>query len=80
MLPERIGAGIHLPACISRNRPSVEWEVSKMSTISVLIGGDVCPIRRSMPYFVKRDAQSIFSDLLVEFDEADLKLLILNVR
>ena len=40
----------------------------------VLIGGDVCPIRRNLPYFIEGDAESLFNDLLIEFRQADLSL------
>ena len=38
----------------------------------MLIGGDVCPIGRSTSYFINGDAQSIFGDLLAEFEQASL--------
>ena len=40
--------------------------------VNILIGGDVCPIRRNLPYFVRGDAETLFNDLLVEFEKADL--------
>jgi len=42
--------------------------------INVLIGGDVCPIGKNLPYFRDGDAESIFNDLLKEFHEADLSI------
>lgn len=42
--------------------------------INILIGGDVCPIGRNLPYFRDGDAKSIFNDLLVEFEKADLSI------
>lgn len=43
--------------------------------INVLIGGDVCPVRRNLSLFKDGDAESIFNDLLVEFEEADLSII-----
>ena len=40
--------------------------------VKVVIGGDICPVRRSMPYFINGDAQTIFNDLLSVFEKADL--------
>ncbi|MDL1979540.1 MAG: CapA family protein [Deltaproteobacteria bacterium] len=40
--------------------------------VDILIGGDVCPIRRSERYFVNGEVEAIFSDLLVELEKADL--------
>ncbi len=42
--------------------------------INILIGGDICPIGRNQPFFVRGDAKSIFGDLLVEFEKADLSV------
>ena len=42
--------------------------------IKVLVGADVAPIERSFPYFKEGDAKSIFNDLLVEFEKADLSI------
>lgn len=40
----------------------------------IVIGGDVCPINRNLPLFLKGDAQGIFNDLLPEFHAADLSI------
>lgn len=40
--------------------------------IHVVIGGDICPVGRSTPYFIDGDAPGIFNDLLNEFEKADL--------
>lgn len=42
--------------------------------ITVVIGGDLCPIGKNQPYFVAGDAESIFNDLLQEFEDADLSV------
>jgi poly-gamma-glutamate synthesis protein (capsule biosynthesis protein) len=42
--------------------------------VDILVGGDVCPIGRSTPYFGQGDAQAIFNDLLPEFKTADLTI------
>jgi poly-gamma-glutamate capsule biosynthesis protein CapA/YwtB (metallophosphatase superfamily) len=42
--------------------------------IQVVIGGDVCPIGRNLPYFRKGDAKSLFNDLLIEFERSDLAI------
>jgi len=42
--------------------------------INILIGGDVCPIGRNFSYFRDGNAQSIFNDLLPDFEKADLKM------
>lgn len=39
---------------------------------TVLIGADLCPIEGNQPYFEKGDAESLFHDLLPEFEAADL--------
>ena len=46
--------------------------------VDVIIGGDVCPIRRNQPFFKKGDAKGIFNDLLVEFEKADLSVVTLE--
>lgn len=43
--------------------------------VNVLIGGDIYPRGNVLPYFKKGDAQSIFNDLFVEFEEADLSII-----
>jgi poly-gamma-glutamate capsule biosynthesis protein CapA/YwtB (metallophosphatase superfamily) len=40
--------------------------------ITLLIGGDICPIGRNRAYFASGDAAGIFGDLLNEFEAADL--------
>jgi hypothetical protein len=45
-----------------------------MEMVKVLIGADVCPIRRNLSYFKNGDAKSIFNDLLEEFESADLSI------
>ena len=42
--------------------------------VTVLIGADICPIEGNRPYFEKGDARSLFNDLLVEFEQADLTI------
>jgi poly-gamma-glutamate synthesis protein (capsule biosynthesis protein) len=42
--------------------------------VTVLIGADLCPIEGNRPYFKAGDAQSLFNDLLVEFENADLSI------
>ncbi|UCD49589.1 MAG: CapA family protein [Phycisphaerales bacterium] len=42
--------------------------------VDILVGGDVCPIRRSRPYFREGDAQALFNDLMPEFEAADLTI------
>jgi poly-gamma-glutamate synthesis protein (capsule biosynthesis protein) len=41
---------------------------------TILIGADICPIEGNRPYFEKGDAKSLFNDLLVEFEQADLAI------
>ena len=41
---------------------------------SVIIGGDVCPIGRSLPLFVDGKAEEIFTDILCEFEHSDLTI------
>lgn len=48
--------------------------MDKNKTVKILIGGDVCPIGRNLPYFIDGDAKSIFNDLLPEFEKADLSI------
>lgn len=43
-------------------------------TQKVLIGGDLCPIGRSMPLFEAGKAQAFFNDLLPEFEKADFSV------
>src|SRR5258708_7141633 len=43
-----------------------------MKEIKIIIGGDICPIRRNADYFCKGDARGLFNDLLEEFEAADL--------
>ena len=43
-----------------------------MEETRIIIGGDLCPIRRNAEYFCKGDAQHLFNDLLEEFAAADL--------
>ncbi len=42
--------------------------------VNILVGGDVCPIGRSMPYFHQGDAPAMFNDLMPEFEDADLTI------
>ncbi len=42
--------------------------------INIIIGGDVCPVRRNLPLFKDGNAKDIFNDLLVEFENADLSV------
>jgi len=46
--------------------------------INVLIGGDVCPVGRSEPFFRAGDAAAVFNDLLSEFEAADLSIVALE--
>lgn len=39
---------------------------------TVIIGADICPIEGNQPYFETGDAESLFHDLLPEFEAADL--------
>ncbi len=39
---------------------------------TVIIGADICPIEGNRPYFERGDAESLFHDLLPEFEQADL--------
>ena len=39
---------------------------------TILIAADICPIESNLPYFKAGDAQSLFHDLLPEFEQADL--------
>lgn len=40
--------------------------------VKVIIGGDICPVRRNVPYFINGDAPNLWNDLLAEFESADL--------
>jgi poly-gamma-glutamate synthesis protein (capsule biosynthesis protein) len=42
--------------------------------VTVLIGGDVCPIGRSSKYFINSEIDIIFKDLLKEFDSSNLTI------
>ena len=39
---------------------------------TILIGGDLVPLGRTLPAFVEGDAEGIFHDLLPEFEKADM--------
>jgi hypothetical protein len=39
---------------------------------TILIGADVCPIEGNLPYFQRGDTESLFHDLLLEMEGADL--------
>src|SRR5215472_6735284 len=39
---------------------------------TILIGADICPIEGNKPFFVRGYAESLFHDLLPEFEHADL--------
>ena len=41
---------------------------------SILIAADICPIEGNLPYFKRGDANSLFNDLLEEFQQADLTI------
>ena len=43
-------------------------------TIKIVIGGDICPIGKNLPYFIRGEVSSIFNDLLPIFMEADLSI------
>lgn len=49
-------------------------KTANSSTQKVLIGGDLCPIGRSMPLFEAGKAQAFFNDLLPEFEKADFSV------
>jgi len=40
----------------------------------IIVGGDICPINRSIPYFQEGDAVSIFGDLLETLQNSDLAI------
>lgn len=42
--------------------------------VNIVVGGDLCPIGINLPYFSDGDVQSIFNDLLVDFEKADLTI------
>ena len=42
--------------------------------INILIGGDICPIGRNLPYFLSGNAEVLFGDLLPEFTGAHLSI------
>jgi poly-gamma-glutamate synthesis protein (capsule biosynthesis protein) len=42
--------------------------------VKLIIGGDLCPIGRDLPYFANGDAKAIFNNLLEEFHKADLTI------
>ncbi|NQU87162.1 MAG: CapA family protein [Mariniphaga sp.] len=44
------------------------------STIQLLIGADICPIGRNLPFFQLGEATALFNDLLPEFESADLSI------
>lgn len=44
-------------------------------SISVLIGGDLCPIGEPAGLFQRGDSQTIFNDLVTEFKNSDISLL-----
>src|ERR1051326_1465098 len=45
-----------------------------MAQIKIVIGGDVCPTNRDVPFFKEGNAAELFHDLLDEFTTADLAL------
>ena len=45
---------------------------NKDETVEIVIGGDVCPIGRNLPYFQGGDADTIFGDLLKDYQSADV--------
>ncbi|NOZ25653.1 MAG: CapA family protein [Nitrospirae bacterium] len=46
--------------------------------VSVVIGGDICPVGRNEPLFRSGDAPAVFNDLLPEFESADLSIVSLE--
>jgi len=42
--------------------------------INILIGGDVCPIGRALPFFVSGNVEQNFSDIIKEFSAADFNV------
>lgn len=43
--------------------------------VSIIIGGDVCPIGKNLKYFIKGEAERILNDLYDEFVHADLTII-----
>jgi poly-gamma-glutamate synthesis protein (capsule biosynthesis protein) len=43
--------------------------------INVVIGGDLCPLGMNLPFFRRGEAESIFNDLLIEFERSDLSMI-----
>jgi len=43
--------------------------------VNILIGGEVCPVRRNESFFNKGQLDKIYNDLLLEFTDADLSLI-----
>ncbi len=41
---------------------------------TILIGADICPIEENRPYLIRGDASTLFNDLLIEFEQADLSI------
>ncbi len=42
--------------------------------INLLVGGDLCPIGKNLPYFINGNADVLFNDLLPYFCDADLSI------
>jgi poly-gamma-glutamate capsule biosynthesis protein CapA/YwtB (metallophosphatase superfamily) len=42
-----------------------------MGETTIIIGGDVCPVRRSVPYFCNGGAEELWKDFQSEFESAD---------
>ena len=45
---------------------------TESAAATILLGADICPIESNRPYFQSGDAQSLFNELLGEFEQADL--------
>jgi hypothetical protein len=46
-----------------------------MNSATILIGGDVFPSGRAIPFFEQGDARAIFNDIVPEFEAADLSII-----
>ena len=48
--------------------------MGKDQELKIVIGGDVCPIRRAEPLFLAGDSRGVFNDLLNDFSDSDLNI------
>lgn len=44
-------------------------------SVRITIGGDVCPINRNESLFITGDVDSVFRDLILDFNDADLNII-----